>query len=357
MKTTPEQAEEYVNSRGLKLLTPYEYAFVELQVECKEGHVTRVNMTQLKARVHGCKECGDHLKEQNRQAYFRDKELKKKSFEDMVTGITEHLEEQYQLYIFNNALGTKMSYKPSKKNTPLLVAERIFNATTQGFTVLQYIKATASLVQCPEGHQFTGSIGGTVTCPVCKEESLVQRFEDQKAYVESQNYMFLVPDVDTFKVTPRLVVRCPNGHRYATTYANFKAHRCAHCHFALGRGGPGGYNQKTFDRNPELANSPGTLYFFKFKIITGEVAYKIGITKCWSNRKKSLPSKLELIYIDTDYTLYECWLKEQAYIAKYSEYSLVKNRIKYVDYYPFGGITECFINLPSCVFPATSPNK
>ena len=102
----------------------------------------------------------------------------------------------------------------------------------------------------------------------------------------------------------------------------------------------GRYNKKIFDKNPDLANSNGYLYFVSINI-DNKKRYKIGITKTTAE-KRLTQAGYEFSVIKTfSSTLLKCYLMEQALKERFKQFKDKKIEAKHLD-----GHTEIF-DLPN----------
>ncbi|MGH7889612.1 MAG: GIY-YIG nuclease family protein [Thermodesulfobacteriota bacterium] len=102
----------------------------------------------------------------------------------------------------------------------------------------------------------------------------------------------------------------------------------------------GVYNEKLFNRRPEVGTQPGTLYFIKFFSEAEKPFYKIGITIRPDYRTRFYGKKkggygVEVLFTRTS-TLYDSWKVERKFLSKYKPF-------KYVPKHKFAGAQECFL--------------
>lgn len=104
--------------------------------------------------------------------------------------------------------------------------------STFGYKLLsdKYNSCTDKLsIQCPKGHQYDGTFINFKQgkrCPYCSGNKL--NYGVVKDHVESQGYKLLSSEFKGRKY--KLLMRCPDGHEYETTWDNFRnGHRCPTC--------------------------------------------------------------------------------------------------------------------------------
>ena len=84
-------------------------------------------------------------------------------------------------------------------------------------------------------------------------------------------------------------------------------------------GNEGRYNMKIFKKNPELANTPGKLYFASV-LINNNNRYKIGITTKTIRDRLSKEFLSFRLVKQLKTNLYQCYLLEKKLLNKYSKY-------------------------------------
>lgn len=144
-------------------------------------------------------------------------------------------------------------------------------------------------------------------------------------YVNGHDKVIVIcPKHGEFKVAPLVHLKgcdCPKCERESHQYT----------------GGVGQYNEKYFERNPEMKNVFGLLYLVKINSLN---VVKIGITKDetitkrFSHIKRQTHSDVEQVNLYVT-TLYDAFLKEKELLDRYSFHRLSLEE-------DFAGKTECF---------------
>jgi predicted Zn-ribbon and HTH transcriptional regulator len=120
---------------------------------------------------------------------------------------------------------------------------------------------TKLLVECPEGHKYEVTFynfkNSNSRCPECAKYS----YEEIKEYIEGFGYKLLSTEYINNK--SKLLLQCPNGHKWKTKYNDFQqGHRCSYCN---------GNPKYTYEEIKEYIES------FGYKLLSDE--YKNSRTK------------------------------------------------------------------------------
>ena len=182
-KCTIEQVKEIANTKGFELLEiEYINNSTPMRMKCQHGHEFKISFQNLK-KGRGCSYCYKYKKLTHDEVY---KKCKEKGFE----------------------LKT------------------------------QYINANSKItVICKEGHDWEttwSKIQSDRDCPYCSKKMIHKN--DVIKELESEGYKILTDiTLNTRFSNTRLLVQCPLGHTYETTYGVWKSGcRCPHHNRSLG---------------------------------------------------------------------------------------------------------------------------
>ena len=111
------------------------------------------------------------------------------------------------------------------------------NVEKMGFELLtekeNYTNTSMKLkVKCCNGHiqeKRYDSFLANKGCWICRNENKKLKYEEVKQYLEKEGYVLLSKEYENNSIP--LVIKCPNGHEYETTFSTFKqGGRCKTCY-------------------------------------------------------------------------------------------------------------------------------
>ena len=259
-KWTDEKIHQYVSDKsdGYKVLNitrNYDgRGKIRLTIMCNIGHVYEINFDGFQ-KGKGCSECcRDNITEQHVTKYIKDKGCKLRS--QYKGNPREHL--LIECACGNEYSASFNSFKYNKKTTCNEctklkmskrfrlsrdeVAEKIRELSNGSVEMLskEYINGkTPILLKCSCGNEYwvkyIDFLGNKqYQCPPCgalkRIETKPFSYDYIKDYFEQNGYTLLSKKYS--KSDEMLLARCPEGHKYKTTFNNFRSgHRCRTCFF------------------------------------------------------------------------------------------------------------------------------
>jgi len=230
-----------------------------------------------------------------------------------------------------------------RKKTHEEYEQELFEKEIDFIPLQQYVNdATPILHECIEGHQRLVSPnnilhhGGCIDCDKIKRRKSTEKYLQDLAE-KGINFELLEPYINSRE---HVLHRCSMGHEWKARPSRvLEGTGCPTC-ANLSR--PGGYNKTRFDRDRELADSPGILYAIVLvnKKTDERTCLKIGITKGTSNKdvlKRAAgftgyePRIQKLVHG----TLEQVFNLEQELHNKWGQY-------QYTSEWKFGGYSELF---------------
>jgi hypothetical protein len=174
-KLTNEYVKDYIDREGYVLLSEYKNSKIKLLIRCPKGHKFEMRFNNFQ-RGQKCPICNKGIKLTN---------------------------EYVKNYIDKDGYKLLSDYKNSQ---------------------------TKILLRCPEGHEYETvfpSFKKGHRCPYCKGNKRLT-CDYIKSYIESFDYKLLSSAYINNQT--KLLVKCPEGHEYETTFNIFKkGHRCFEC--------------------------------------------------------------------------------------------------------------------------------
>lgn len=226
-----------------------------------------------------------------------------------------------------------------KKLTHAQYEEKLLEAEIDFFPVEPYINTTTKIIhECLKGHQWSvlpQNILRGSGCPVCSDK--IQKTTNTYIDRLKELSIDIKPIEPYINVKTSILHECIRGHVWdAKPNTILNGHGCPECNRK------GGYNDTFFQRNPEIASSPGLLYCVVLvnKTTNEREAIKIGITKGTSTKdmvrrgngfkgyefrvQKLVKGTLKQVF-DLEQKLHDMWAHK-----------------RFTPDYKFGGWTECF---------------
>lgn len=236
----------------------YINAHTDLDVVCSNSHPWKVSFSNWK-KGRRCKQCYlEDIKSKPRKRIYINDENKNTTCKHTLESISEAVSEQgYSLIskkydgAHSNIIlkcpnkhtwtttwtsfqsGQRCSYcsgkvKLSTKTAKLKLKEK-------GFYLLSLFNALKDpiLVECGRGHQFETTFlnlrSSKFRCKECYKEDKVLTSEFVNAYLSTYSYQLVSDYICSDK---KMLVKCPEGHEYNTTWDSFKYNerRCPICH-------------------------------------------------------------------------------------------------------------------------------
>lgn len=157
---------------------------------------------------------------------------------------------------------------------------------------------TKLLFKCNNGHKFEiiwRSFQSGIGCKLCKKYD----YNYVKSYIESFNYILLEKNYLSNK--HNLLIQCPKGHKYRTTFDNFKnkGYRCKQC-FHIYNSGKNSYNWNP-DRTRNIRRSYLSFDLKKINILKDDPNYNNYITSKKEAKESNRPHSRTKYAVDHIY--------------------------------------------------------
>jgi len=244
-----EEVKEYIESKGYQLIsTEYTGAHDKLLIQCKNDHEFYQSLHSFK-RGNRCPICPPISIEIIIQ------ELGYKL-------ISKH-KNKYTICCSKNHIFTlttselRRGYKCPECSRRLKSYDHIVKYINSfGFEVLnksEIHKNDKITLKCKHNHIFELNFASfrrsDKKCPICKKEiRQKQDFLRAKKYIESYGYKLLSDEIEHKNSNTKLLLECTFGHRYKTSFTNFKSgHRCRICTIHTWKGGVSKLNIPLYD--------------------------------------------------------------------------------------------------------------
>lgn len=171
-------------------------------------------------------------------------------------------------------------------------------------------------------------------CPKCKGEKASCKWDDIKRQFSQVHGSYYAYDDSTYiRNSIKMKICCP---KHGDFWQKPELHKSGSgCKLCTASSGPGKYCERVFEKQPELKDTPGVLYFLELNDIDGTKFYKVGITMNLRTRYYDFIEKNGgRICWSVNGTLYECFKREQEILKQYSGF-------KYKPNLQMAGKTEC----------------
>ncbi len=194
------------------------------------------------------------------------------------------------------------------------------------------------IITCSKHGDFTQRAGSHLSgngCPECQHD---KRRLTTKIFIErSMKNHDIEYDYSRVEYTNShhyVTIICPDhGEFQQKAYLHLAGQGCKLCKYIKH---PGGYNNRIFKNNPELAKHAGVFYIVRFKF-DDEEFIKIGITISSAKRRHSSNGSKITVLAELPMTIEEAFIREQHILNNpdFKKHRYIPKNIKI-------GITECF---------------
>jgi len=238
-KLTYNYVKEYIKKKGYQLLSDdYVNTHTKLLIKCSKGHeyYARFNNFQQGAKCPIC--IGNKKLSYNYVKDYIEKEDYKL--------LSKKYKNNKQKLLLKCPIGHEYkisfsTFKNSKHRCPYCADNIKYTyeyvkdfIEKEGYQLLskEYKNNhTKLLIKCPIGHEYktTFKLFLKCSCPLCINNNIKYTYEYVKNYIEKEGYKLLS---DNYKnVCTKLLLKCPIGHEYEVSFAAFKnsKHRCPIC--------------------------------------------------------------------------------------------------------------------------------
>ena len=171
-------------------------------------------------------------------------------------------------------------------------------------------------------------------CPKCKGAKSACKWNDiKKQFYKIHGSYYSYDDSTYFRNSIKMKMCCP---KHGEFWQKPELHKNGSgCKLCTASSGPGKYCEKVFEKQPELKEKPGILYFIELNDTDGNKFYKVGITMNLRTRYYDFIEKNGgRICWTENKSLYECFKKEQEILNKFKNF-------KYKPKLRMAGKTEC----------------
>lgn len=228
MKFDYKYIKEFIEKEGYELITD-EYVDIKQKLEtiCPNGHIYYTSFKNFKSGRR-CPECRKtsyenvkHKCDENNYKLI----TKKDEYVNARTPVTvmcKHGHVSNKRYD-NLTQGCKKCQDNDKKNNYNMVKEFIEN---NGYVLLDnsYVNNTTFMtVVCSNGHKYKTTFSNFKSgarCKNCAIDSYRNDIEYVRGYIKSKGYEMLSDYYDNYNT--KILLRCQNGHEYLTTFSLFK---------------------------------------------------------------------------------------------------------------------------------------
>jgi len=231
-----------------------------------------------------------------------------------------------------------------RKKTHEEYEQELFEKEIDYQPIERYINdKTPILHECIEGHQWLvcpSNVLQRQSCSICDKNKRTKSNEEylQDLLDAAIVYKPLEPYINK---RTKILHECPEGHTWNATPSSVLTGK-QNCPTCVNLSRPGGYNTTRFNRDRDLAESPGLLYIIVLvnKKTSIRECVKIGITKGTSNkdvlkRSRGFTGYEPRIQKEIAGTLEEVFNLEQYLHKKWQNF-------RYLDSHKFGGYSELF---------------